>query len=310
MSAEPPDAPRPRGVLCLGEALVDLICERPVASLAEVDAFVPHFGGLVANVAVLAARAGARIAIAGGVGDDVWGSWLREQLAHAGVDVGGFVTVAGSTTRIALVTVDPDGEATYTVCGDPTGVLVGAVGGSLEGAVERSGALLLSSDTLVDDDERELTMRARELALAAGRPVVFDPSVRLRRWRSRADAAASANACVPDALLVRLDLDEARLMTGEDEPERVAAALLKAGARNVVLTLGGAGALLRGRLRRDAPPAPAVGSVSSVGTGAAVTAALLARLEASDFYEPVIAAGLDDALAAGAAARRRWGAVD
>jgi hypothetical protein len=50
-------------ILCLGEALVDLICERPIASVAEADAFVPHFGGVVANVAVVAARAGAPVAL-------------------------------------------------------------------------------------------------------------------------------------------------------------------------------------------------------------------------------------------------------
>ena len=54
--------------LCLGEALVDLVCERPVASIAEADAFVPRFGGAIANVAVTAARRGADVALAGGVG--------------------------------------------------------------------------------------------------------------------------------------------------------------------------------------------------------------------------------------------------
>ena len=81
-------------------------------------------------------------------------------------------------------------------------------------------------------------MRARELALSLDRPVVFDPQLRLDRWRSRAEAAATANACVPDALLVRASAGDAALMTGEDDPERAALALLKAGARMVVLTLG------------------------------------------------------------------------
>jgi fructokinase len=30
-------------MLCLGEALVDLICERPIDKLPHADAFVPHF---------------------------------------------------------------------------------------------------------------------------------------------------------------------------------------------------------------------------------------------------------------------------
>ena len=48
-------------IRCLGEALVDLICEHPVASLTEADSFSPHFGGALANVAVAAARAGADV---------------------------------------------------------------------------------------------------------------------------------------------------------------------------------------------------------------------------------------------------------
>ena len=39
-------------IRCLGEALIDLICERPAASLAEADSFRPHFGGALANVAI------------------------------------------------------------------------------------------------------------------------------------------------------------------------------------------------------------------------------------------------------------------
>ena len=73
--------------LCVGEALVDLVCERPVASISEADAFVPRFGGAIANVAVTAARRGADVALAGGVGTDAWGAWLHQRLADEGVDL-------------------------------------------------------------------------------------------------------------------------------------------------------------------------------------------------------------------------------
>ena len=103
-------------------------------------------------------------------------------------------------------------------------------------------------------------MRAREVALGSERPVVFDPNLRLHRWRSRADAAASANACVPGALLVRSTDDEAAIMTGEDDPERAARALVKAGARMVVISLGADGAILRGELRADVDGMPVRGA--------------------------------------------------
>jgi sugar/nucleoside kinase (ribokinase family) len=179
----------------------------------------------------------------------------------------------------------------------------------LEEAVSQSAALFLSSNTLVEPDERELSMAAREAALAAGRPVVFDPNLRLHRWRSAADAAASAVACVRGTLLVRCNADEAALMTGEDDPERAAQSLVKAGARLVVITLGSGGAILRGELRADAPGV-AVQVVSTIGAGDVLTGVLLARLAATGFYPAAVAAGLRDAVEAAARVCERWGAVD
>ena len=51
--------------LMLGEALVDLICEQAAEGIGDARSFTPHFGGAAANVAVSAARAGGRAALAG-----------------------------------------------------------------------------------------------------------------------------------------------------------------------------------------------------------------------------------------------------
>ena len=307
MSADEPL--RPTRTLCLGEALVDLICEHPIGEVSQADVFVPHFGGAVANVAVLAARAGARMALAGGAGDDAWGHWLRGRLIAEGVDVSLFELMPGVQTPMAIVRLDDQAEASYDIYGQTISTLIHALGDRVEQAVDESAALFLSSNTLVGDDERELTMRARSLALELERPVIFDPNLRLHRWRSHADAAASANACVPGALLVRANAAEAALMTGEDEPERAAHGLVKAGARLVVITLGSAGAMLRGELRADVPGVRAR-VLSTIGAGDALTALLLARLALSDFYPAAVAASLRDAVVQSARACERWGALD
>jgi fructokinase len=297
------------GILCLGEALVDLICEQPADGLAQAGAFVAHFGGAVANVAVHVARAGARVKLVGGVGDDDWGAWLRDRLATEGVDVSVFALVSGMPTPLALVTVDGEGEAHYTIYNPGMGAIVPALDGSLQDAVASCAALFFSSNTLVGDEERKLTMQARELALAQGRHVIFDPNLRLPRWSSRADAQATTNACVPGALLVRANLAEAQLMTGEEDPERAATALLKAGARMVALTLGADGAILRGEHRVDVEAVEAVVR-STIGAGDAFTGTLLAQLERTGFYPPAIPASMRAAAAAAAHACERWGAVD
>jgi sugar/nucleoside kinase (ribokinase family) len=308
-SAEPrPDSPG-APTLCLGEALVDLICERPITDLAQADSFVPHFGGAVANVAITAARNGARMALAGGAGEDAWGRWLRDRLRREGVDISLFELVPDSPTPLAVVAVNPAGEATYSIYGQTIATVVHAIGRRIEESVRRSAALFISSNTLVRDDEREVSMHARQTALELGRPVVFDPNLRFHRWRSHADAAAAANACVPGALLVRANAREAQVMTGEDDPERAALALLKAGAGMVVITLGADGAMLRGELRFDVPGEPAV-VLSTIGAGDVLTGILLARLATSAFYPAAVAASLPDAVVQSARACERWGALE
>jgi sugar/nucleoside kinase (ribokinase family) len=295
--------------VCLGEALVDLICEHPLEDVALGDAFVPHFGGSVANVAVIAARWGAHVALAGGAGDDAWGRWLRDRLEREDVGVSLFELTPGAPTPVALVAVNRAGEPSYQIYGDTIATVVEAVGGRLEPAIEGAAGLYFSSNTLVGEDERDVTMRARQAALELGRPIVFDPNLRLHRWRSRAEAAAAANACVPGALLVRANAEEAAIMTGEDDLERAALALLKAGARMVVVTLGPAGAILRGELRLDVPGRPAA-VVSTIGAGDVLTGVLLARLASSGYYPSAVAAALPEAVMQSSLACERWGALE
>jgi sugar/nucleoside kinase (ribokinase family) len=299
--------------LCLGEALVDMIGEAPAPSVSDVERFEPHFGGATANVAVFAARAGASISLAGAAGEDRWGHWLLERLAAEQVDASYFPLVPGVNTQLAFVSVDERGEPTYELYGELVEPLVDALRGRIEEAVDGAAGLFISSNTLAGAGERALTMRARERALNASpaRPVVFDCNLRLHRWSSRADAAASANACVPGAVLVRANRAEAELLTGEPDPERAALALRKAGAEVVVITLGPEGAILRGAggLRIDAD---AVGArvVSTVGAGDALTGTLLARLALSGFYPAAAAAALDEAVAAATTVCERWGSLD
>ena len=295
--------------LCLGEAIVDLVCERPVTDPAEADAFRPHFGGAAGNVAHTAAALGADVALAGGAGDDAWGRWLRGRLERVGVDLRWFELLDGLATPVALVTSDDQGEPSFSIYGDGIAATIEALSGRVDEAVEASDALFFGTNTMVGEAERELTMAARERALALDRPVVFDPNLRPARWRSMSEAAAAANAAVPGAFLVRTNRVEAEAMTREPDPERAAAALLAAGARLVVVTLGAEGALLRGEVRADVPGVPARVR-STVGAGDALMGALLARLSLASFDTPALAAALPEAVAAGAGATERWGAVE
>jgi fructokinase len=114
---------------------------------------------------------------------------------------------------------------------------------------------------------------------------------------------------VPGALLVRANREEVALMTGEPEPERAAQALVDAGARMVVVTLGADGAILRGESVADVPGVQAE-VISTIGAGDVLTGILLARLALSDFDPSAVAASLPEALEASARACERWAALE
>lgn len=295
--------------LILGETLVDLICERPVATPGEADGFTPHLGGAGANVAITAARAGADVALAGGAGDDTWGRWLRDELADAGVALDHFALLPGVRTSVAFVTVDAAAEPDFVIYDEGLAAVSEQLGPRLVAAVEASDAFFFSTGTMVGESERASTQAAHARALELGLPVVFDPNLRPSRWSNPGRATTVARDCVPGAFLVKANRHEARLLTGEADPVRAAEALLAAGAQTAVITLGADGALLRGPgLRRDVPGRPA-DPVNATGAGDTLAGTLLARMAGAAWYPPAIAAGLDEAVAAAALATERWGAV-
>ncbi len=296
--------------LCLGEALVDLVCQRPVASLAEADAFVPHFGGATANVAVSAARHGGAVALAGGAGDDEWGDWLYERLEAEGVDLEWFTLVEGLRTPLAFVTVDGDGEPTFRIHGEGIEPTLTAVGDRLLDAVQEAGAFCFGSNTMVGQAEVELTLAARERALELGRPVVFDPNLRLGRWDSPARAGTVTRECVRDSFLVKCNEQEARLITGEDDARAAADSMVAGGARHAIVTLGERGAILRGPGVSRVVAARPARVLNTTGAGDAFLGVVLAALSKTEYYPPALAAALPQAVEEATRACERWGALE
>ena len=295
--------------LMLGEALVDLICEQAAEGIGDAGAFTPHFGGAGANVAVNAARAGGRPALGGGAGQDPWGQWLLDRLREEGVDTRWFALDQRRQTPIAFATVAAGGEPTFAIYGEGISAALVAFGERLEEAVEATEALVFASNTLVGP-EREVTLRARDRARELGRPICFDPNLRLERWPSPEEAVQAARGCLEGCLLVKANASEARLLTGEPDPAAAAEAIAALGVELVVITLGPDGALARGALSHEVP-GRAARVISTIGAGDAFFGTLLARLQAAGWNasDPSLRDALGAAAEAGARATESWGAV-
>ena len=168
-------------ILCLGEAIVDLVCERELDSPADADAFRPCFGGALANVAVSVARSGAESSSSAGSATTRSATgwrmgWPRRASAPR-----------RSHSSPASERRSPSSPSTATASPTSTSTTRGSQHVLLRGASSRARAggrrrLAFGSNTLVGERERELTMRARRLALDRGIPVMFDPNLREHRW--------------------------------------------------------------------------------------------------------------------------------
>lgn len=98
-----------RGVVVCGSLNMDVIVQtarRPVAGetvLGGIVSFLP--GGKGSNQAIAAARLGAKTAMMGAVGADLFGKTLHDVLARNGVDASGVKTIAKTTTGVAVIQV-------------------------------------------------------------------------------------------------------------------------------------------------------------------------------------------------------------
>lgn len=296
-----------RPIACLGEAIVDLICERNLEPGEAPGPFVPYPGGALANVAVAISRSGCPAALVGGVGGDGWGRWLGEVLESEGVSTGWLATLDGADTPVALVEFGPDNEPAFQVYGEHIGPTMAAADGFLEESVTASRALVIGSNTMVGETEREVTRRAVALAREAGIPLLLDPNYRPNRWTSEEPAREYCRELATDSTVVKLNRGEAELITGRADPREAAAALAELGPELVVVTDGDGAVLTAGASESSFRPDP-VAAVSPLGAGDSFMGGLASGLAKRDWDLARAGEVLPEAAAAAARACSGWGA--
>jgi sugar/nucleoside kinase (ribokinase family) len=259
-------------VVVLGDLIYDLLAriEGPVAF--GTDTFAPIravAGGSGANAAAWLASLGVETHFVGRVGDDVLGEALASELKETGVTPHLARDTSLGTGKV-FVLVDGAGERTMVT---DRGAGEALAPDDLPGALFDGGHLHLSGYTFSGGSRREAALEALRLAREDGMSVSVDPSSvpllkavgpeRFLGWTQEADL------CFPN-------LEEGAILSGEENPDRVAQRLLDHYPA-VVLKLGAAGAMYAGadgeRVRLPAEPARVA---DTTGAGDALCAGFLA----------------------------------
>ncbi|MEU8526592.1 MULTISPECIES: carbohydrate kinase family protein [Streptomyces] len=263
---------------------------RPVAVLGEcvADAFVVPGGtddaglrldvlpgGGPANTAVALARLGTATHFLGRFSGDVFGRMFRRRLAGAGVRLD-LAPDAAEPSTLAVAGLGADGRAEYSFHAEATadwqwtGAELAPVAG-LGAACLHTGSLALVREPGAGAVEALLERLRPDTTVSLDpnvRPLLVAPAeyrARLPRWCALAD-------------ILRLSEDDLAHLHPGLSPEQACDDWHRAGVPLVVVTLGGAGALVSYDGVRTRVPAPAVDVVDTVGAGDAFTAGLLHRL--------------------------------
>lgn len=284
-------------ILCIGEPLYEL-SEQPDGR------FLPGFGGDTSNVAVAAARLGARAAYVTLVGDDLFADALFALWRQEGVDATHVSRLPGAPTGLYFITHGPGGHSfTYRRAGSAATCLT--PGHIPQEAIARAGYLHVSAiSQAISASAAEAISHAVSLARTKGTRVSYDTNLRLRLWPlERARAAIEATATGVDIL--KTSQDDAEALIGSRDPQTIAGHFARLGARAVIVTMGAAGAFaFDGGLRHTIAGYP-VRAVDASGAGDAFTGALLAELVAGRG----IAGACRFAVAAAALSTTGYGAV-
>ena len=287
-------------ILSLGGINMDLVtfADRLPADGETVvgSRFVTYAGGKGANQAVAVARMGARSAMVGRVGDDMFGPQLIEMLDSAGVETRAVNVSEGSSSGIAVISVGEDGQnrivqvlGANDTCGE-------AEFDAIAGLLPEASAVLLQLEVSVD-----LSLRVAALAASQGVSVILDPGpVRpVPAEFYRHVTVITPNETEAEALVSHpvADLDAARAAADE---------LLNRGVGAAVIKLGALGAYWSdGKDSGHVPPFP-VTAVDTVAAGDAFNGAMAVALSEGCSLPEAVRWGC----AAGALAVTRVGAQD
>ena len=261
-------------LITMGRVGVDLYPEQIGVSLADVRTFAKSLGGSATNVAVAAARLGARAAVITKVGDDPFGPYVRSALRGFGVDDRWVGTHPTLRTPVVFCEIHPPDDFPLLFYREPQAPDMTIEPGELDLDAIRAARVFWTTGTgLSAEPSREATLAA--LQARQGGITVHDLDHRPMFWADESEAGRWARAALAYATVAVGNRDEVAVAVGTRDPYEASAALLELGVDIAIVKRGPEGVLARTRDELvEVEPVP-VDVVCGLGAGDAFGGALV-----------------------------------
>lgn len=173
-------------VTALGELLIDFT-ENGTTSQGN-PLLEANPGGAVCNVLAMLGRLGKKTAFIGKVGQDMFGTQLKNAVEEVGIDTRALFMDEEVHTTLAFVHTYPDGDRDFSFYRNPGADMMLTKNEVPEDLIQNSRLFHFGTLSSTHEGVREATRHAIEVSKNAGCIITFDPNLRPPLWKSLDDA--------------------------------------------------------------------------------------------------------------------------
>ncbi len=241
-------------VTTLGELLIDFT-ENGSSSQGN-PLLEANPGGAVCNVLAMLEKLGKKTAYIGKVGQDMFGTQLKEAVEEVGIDTRNLIMDPVYHTTLAFVHTYPDGDRDFSFYRDPGADMMLTKEEVSEELIRDSRIFHFGTLSSTHPGVREATRYAIDVAKDAGCIITFDPNLRPPLWKSLEDAKVEIEYGMSKCDVLKISDNEVEFMCGTDDYDKGAAMIQeKYNIPLVLVTMGKAGsrAYYKGMIVEVAP---------------------------------------------------------
>jgi len=280
-------------ILCIGEALIDMICTDKGKTLAQGDNFLKKPGGAPTNVAAAIAALGGTVELSAKVGNDPFGKQLVEVMDDFGVSTRWMLQDNHYFTTFAFVSLMLDGERDFVFNRGADGQLTKEEIEVIDLA-EVSIIHFGSATAFLPGPLQEAYKRLLQKAIDKNIFISFDPNYRHLLFKDNTQTFIDQSwHFLRECNFFKVSDEEAMLITGCDTVTAAAEVLLEKTKAVFTITLGKDGALVGINKQTYTVASIPVKPVDTTGAGDAFVGAVLYQLS-NKTLEEIMGLGVNE----------------
>ena len=254
-------------VTALGELLIDFT--ESGTSTQGNPVLEANPGGAPCNVLAMLEKLGKKAAFIGKVGNDMFGTQLKNAVEEVNIDTRNLVIDKEVHTTLAFVHTYPDGDRDFSFYRNPGADMMLTRDEVQEDLIRDSRIFHFGTLSSTHESVREATRYALDVAKEAGCIVSFDPNLRPPLWKSLEDARVEIEYGLGKCDILKISDNEVEFLFGTTDYDKGAALLKeKYNIPLILITMGKDGSRAYYKdLRVEAAPFLQEHTIETTGAG-------------------------------------------